>query len=122
MNNGGRRFLSTVKNLAVRPTTGLLLIIVLFAVFFGVLAVQQHRTFLTHALDIGNVDQALWNTARGDFLQFTLMAPVTSRLALHVEPILLAFVPFYWIGVGGPEMLLVSMVNLEQERQRWSRE
>ena len=62
---------------------------------------QQHRTFLTNGLDLGNVDQALWNTAQGRFLYFTLMAPVQSRLALHVEPILLLFVPFYWMGIGG---------------------
>lgn len=57
-------------------------------------------------MDLGNVDQALWNTAQGRLLQFTLMAPIQSRLALHVEPILLLFVPFYWLTVGGPELLL----------------
>lgn len=90
------------------PTILLWLVIGVFAVFFGALAVQQHWTFQTHGLDLGNVDQALWNTAQGRFLHFTLMAPVQSRLALHVEPILLAFVPFYWLGVGRPELLLVT--------------
>ena len=56
--------------------------IITFVIFFGSLAVQQHNTYLTNGLDIGNVDQALWNTAQGDFLQFTLMAPITSRLTL----------------------------------------
>ncbi|NEP82338.1 MAG: DUF2079 domain-containing protein [Okeania sp. SIO3B3] len=90
------------------PTLLLWLVIGVFAVFFGALAVQQHWTFRTHGLDLGNVDQALWNTAQGRFLHFTLMAPVHSRLALHVEPILLAFVPFYWVGLGRPELLLVA--------------
>ena len=36
------------------------------------------------------------------------MAPVQNRLALHVEPILFLFVPFYWLGWGGPELLLVA--------------
>ena len=83
-----------------------ILMIVLFAGFFGALAVQQHRTFQTNGLDLGNVDQALWNTAQGRFLHFTLMAPVQSRLALHVEPILLLFVPLYWLNLGRPETLL----------------
>jgi uncharacterized membrane protein len=83
-----------------------LLGIVTFALFFSSLAVQQHRAFLTNGLDLGNVDQALWNTAQGRFLRFTLMAPVESRLALHVEPILLLVVPFYWLDLGGPELLL----------------
>ena len=89
------------------PASLLLILILLFALYFGALAVQQHRTYLTNGLDVGNVDQALWNTAHGRFLDFTLMAPVTNRLALHVEPILLAFVPAYWLGFGGPELLLV---------------
>ncbi len=84
-----------------------ILLIVLFAGFFGALAVQQHRTFQTNGLDLGNVDQALWNTAQGRFLHFTLMAPVQSRLALHVEPILLLFVPLYWLNLGRPETLLM---------------
>jgi uncharacterized membrane protein len=89
------------------PSVICLLLIVLFAVFFSTLAVQQHRTFQTNGLDVGNVDQALWNTARGHFLQFTLMTPIESRLALHVEPILLLFVPFYWFNLGSPELLLI---------------
>ncbi|RPJ57737.1 MAG: DUF2079 domain-containing protein, partial [Dehalococcoidia bacterium] len=83
------------------------LLIFAFAVFFSALAVQQHRAFQTNGLDLGNVDQALWNTAQGRFLQFTLMTPVQSRLALHVEPILLLFVPLYWLNLGGPETLLI---------------
>ena len=85
----------------------LILLIIAFALFFSRLSVGQHQAYLTNGLDIGNVDQALWNTAQGRFLHFTLMAPVQSRLALHVEPILLFFVPFYWFGLGGPELLLV---------------
>jgi uncharacterized membrane protein len=81
--------------------------IIVFAVFFSALAVQHHRAFQTNGLDLGNVDQALWNTAQGRFLHFTLMAPVESRLALHVEPVLLLLVPFYWLNWGGPEFLLV---------------
>lgn len=88
-------------------STVCLLLILAFAIFFGALAVQQHRTFQTNGLDLGNVDQALWNTAQGRFLNFTLMTPIQSRLALHVEPILLLLVPLYWLNLGGPETLLI---------------
>jgi len=87
-------------------------LILLFAIFFSVLALRQHQAYLTNGLDIGNVDQALWNTAQGRFLHFSLMAPVESRLALHVEPILLLFVPFYWLNLGGPELLLVVQATI----------
>ncbi len=84
------------------------LIIGVFAAFFIALSLQQHYVFETNGLDVGNVDQTLWNTAQGRFLEFSLMHPVRSRLALHVEPILLFLVPFYWVGLGGPELLLIA--------------
>ncbi len=89
-----------------------LLLILIFALIFSLLAIAQHRAYLTNGLDLGNVDQALWNTAQGRFLSFTLMAPLQSRLALHVEPILLLFVPFYWINLGDPELLLIAQAAI----------
>jgi uncharacterized membrane protein len=82
------------------------LLILAFVLTFATLSLRRHAALATNGLDLGNVDQALWNTAHGDFLAFTNMSPVRNRLALHVEPILLLFVPFYWIGLGGPELLL----------------
>jgi uncharacterized membrane protein len=40
------------------------------------------------------------------------MTPVQSRLALHVEPILLLFVPLYWLNLGGPETLLIIQATV----------
>ncbi len=113
-----KNLLLTQKNSRLRasycllPTAYCLLLILAFAIFFSALAVQQHRTFQTNGLDLGNVDQALWNTAQGRFLNFTLMTPVQSRLALHVEPILLLFVPLYWLNLGGPETLLIIQATI----------
>ncbi len=87
-------------------------LIATFAIFFSLLAIQQHRTFQTNALDLGNVDQAMWNTAQGRFLNFTLMAPVQSRLALHVEPILWLLFPLYWLHLGHPELLLIVQATV----------
>ncbi len=83
------------------------LLSVAFVVTFAFLAVQRHRALESNGMDLGNVDQALWNTAHGDFMAFTNMAPLRNRLALHVEPILLLFVPLYWLGLGGPVALLL---------------
>jgi uncharacterized membrane protein len=82
-------------------------LILVFIVTFAILSLRRHAALGSNGLDLGNVNQALWNTAHGDFLAFTNMAPVRNRLALHVEPILLFFVPFYWAGLGGPRLLLV---------------
>ena len=83
------------------------LLILAFVLTFATLALHRHAALATNGLDLGNVNQALWTTAHGDLLAFTNMAPIRNRLALHVEPILLLFVPFYWIGLGGPRLLLV---------------
>ncbi len=80
---------------------------VLFDLAFTSLSLRRHAALASNGLDLGNVNQALWNTTHGDFLAFSNMAPIRSRLALHVEPILLLFVPFYWVGLGGPKLLLV---------------
>jgi uncharacterized membrane protein len=94
------------------PSILCLIFVAAFAIFFSALAIQQHHTFQTNGLDLGNVDQALWNTAQGRLLHFTLMTPVQSRLALHVEPILWLFVPFYWLNWAGPELLLIVQATV----------
>ncbi|MCS7261652.1 MAG: DUF2079 domain-containing protein, partial [Anaerolineae bacterium] len=83
------------------------LLILAFVGTFAFLAVRRHYALESNGMDLGNVDQALWNTAHGDFMAFTNMAPLRNRLALHVEPILLLFVPLYWLGLGGPVALLL---------------
>lgn len=88
------------------------LAIVAFVATFAVLAVRRHMALATNGMDLGNVNQALWNTAQGDFLAFTNMAPVQNRLALHVEPILLLLVPLYWLGLGGPVALLIIQAGV----------
>jgi uncharacterized membrane protein len=89
------------------PLVAVWLLILAFVLTFATLSLRRHAALATNGMDLGNVNQALWNTAHGHFLAFTNMAPIRNRLALHAEPILLLFVPFYWIGLGGPKLLLV---------------
>ena len=95
------------RPLPLPAMVALWLVILAFVLTFAILAVRRHAALASNGMDLGNVNQALWNTAHGDFLAFTNMAPVGNRLALHVEPILLLFVPLYWIGLGGPRLLLI---------------
>jgi len=60
----------------------------LYAVTFALLSILQHESFQTHAFDLGNMDQAVWNASQGRGLEFTNWAGGTTRLAAHVEPIL----------------------------------
>jgi uncharacterized membrane protein len=82
-------------------------LIAIFAIYFSTLALTKHRAFQTHGFDLGNYDQTVWNTSRGHLLVCTNWPPFgTSRLAYHVEPILLLIAPLYWLH-GGPDTLLI---------------
>ncbi len=85
---------------------GLLLTILValaFAIWFGVLSVARHEAFQTAGYDLGNADQALWNTAHGRPLQFTNWVGKDNwfreptRLGMHVEPIYFLLVLLYWL-------------------------
>ncbi len=81
------------------------------ALFFAALSVQRHNAFLTTAFDLGNYDQAVWNTARGRPFRLTNIPGVTTRLAHHVEPILLLLAPLYWLW-SDPRVLLIVQAAL----------
>jgi uncharacterized membrane protein len=90
----------------------------ILAVVLDILIVGQHtiaryENYHADAFDLGNMNQAVWNTLHGDPFRFTNRGldwngPPT-RLALHVEPILLLIAPFYLIH-DGPETLIVIQV------------
>gem|GEM_PF-2161177 len=81
-----------------------------FIVIIGALALLGYHSYSSWYLDMGLVDQALWNTLHGRFLQYTFYEGVQmSLLADHVEPILLALVPLYAIWAD-PRLLLVVRV------------
>ncbi|MEA3375486.1 MAG: DUF2079 domain-containing protein [Chloroflexota bacterium] len=83
------------------------LLIAAFAVFFSALSLTKHAAFQTHGFDLGNYDQTVWNTLHGHLLACTNWPSFgQSRLAFHVEPILLLITPLYLLHAG-PETLLV---------------
>jgi len=90
---------------------GLVVVAVAAAVFAGVfifLALRRYDAFGTARYDLGNMVQAIWSTAHGHLLQVTDSAGnQISRLGSHVDPILVAFVPFWWI-FPTPKLLLVA--------------
>ena len=80
-----------------------------FALYFIVYVIFRHAAFDTAGFDLGNVSQSMWNTLRGKPLAMTTMQDVSSRWALHFEPILLLFVPLYAV-FPSPVMLTVLQV------------
>lgn len=75
------------------PRWALLLLwalILFYSVYFSAAAIRRHDAHLTHMADLGQIDQAIWNTSQGRFVQEVKGEQVSTRLSDHVEPI---FVP-----------------------------
>ncbi|MEZ4709045.1 MAG: DUF2079 domain-containing protein [Caldilineaceae bacterium] len=91
-----------------RPFPDLLLCmaILAYALYFANLTLTRYWAFEARALDLGNFDQAIWNTAHGNWFHLTNQEGVVNRLSLHVEPILIPISWLYWI-YDGPETLLL---------------
>jgi len=98
-----------VRRILVLPSTRVLLAsaIAAYAAGFAALSALRHEAFFTGRFDLGNMVQAVWSTAHGRPLRMTdLHGDQISRLAAHVDPILVAFAPLWWLWPS-PQMLLV---------------
>lgn len=84
----------------------------LYALFFSAYTIQRHDAFLTSAFDLGNFDQAIWNTSHGRPFALTNIPDVTIRLAHHVEPILLLIAPLYWLWSDVRVLLILQSVAI----------
>ncbi|MBI3536885.1 MAG: DUF2079 domain-containing protein, partial [Chloroflexi bacterium] len=84
-----------------------LALIAAYSAFFSAYSIQRQNTFRTRASDMGQMDQALWNTLHGNLLQDTRpdghQAP---RLTDHVEPIFL-IIPFAFLINDSIETLFI---------------
>jgi len=81
-------------------------LVVAYALLFAWITLTRYAAFESRALDMGNLNQAIWNTAHGNWFHQTNQPGSTNRLSLHVEPILLPISLLYWIH-DGPETLLI---------------
>jgi uncharacterized membrane protein len=81
-----------------RPRTLLWAATAAYAAGFGALSILRYRAFNTGRFDLGNMAQAVWATAHGHPLAVTnIQGEQVSRLGSHVDPILVAFAPLWWI-------------------------
>jgi len=89
------------------PLALLALAVLLYAAYFSHLTLLRYHAFEARALDMGNLNQTIWNTAHGDWFRLTNQeSDLTNRLGYHVEPILLPIALLYRIHPT-PELLLV---------------
>ena len=81
----------------------------LFAAIYALLSWLKYRAYMDARFDLGNMVQAVYNTAHGHFLEITtgeLKPRQMSRLGAHVDPILALFA-LPWLVWPSPVMLLV---------------
>ena len=94
------------------------LLILLYIGLFAWQSIARHQAFATNAYDMGNVNQAFWNTVHGRPLHFTNWRGVEldlandSRLAMHVEPIYFVLAPIYWLWQQPETILLLQTIIL----------
>jgi uncharacterized membrane protein len=91
-------------------------LVVLDLLVVGHQVLVRHFAYHSDAFDLGNMDQAVWNTLHGHFFRFTnrgvdWYGPPT-RLAIHVEPILLLIAPLYLIHSGAATLLALQTTAL----------
>ena len=82
---------------------------VLFAAIYALLSWLKYRAYMDARFDLGNMVQAVYNTAHGRFLDITtgeIKPRQMSRLGAHVDPILALFA-LPWLVWPSPVMLLV---------------
>ena len=91
----------------------------LFSTYFIFYLSMLHAAYLTHAEDLGIMDQALWNAAHGRLFHQTICNVISdtncagpagvSRFAIHFEPILFIVLPIYAL-LPTPKLLLVMQI------------
>src|SRR5579862_2041629 len=111
------RWLQSDESLTIRRRIGWVITLAMalgYTVFVGVRAVTRFTNYHADAFDMGNIDQAVWNTLHGHPFRFTnrgnddFNAP--TRLSIHVEPILLLIAPLYLIYSGPPTLIITQTV------------
>src|ERR1700704_4901580 len=86
------------------------LLMLFYAVWMSYEVVLRYDTFKATAFDLGNMDQAIWNTLNGRLFQFTNHGSnwygYPIRLAQHVEPIIFPLSLLY-VFHADPRIILI---------------
>ena len=102
---------SQIANLLSDPYRVLLCAAVLVYIWiFAGLAFAQHAGMRTHKADLGQIDQAIWNTSQGRFVEEVKDDFVSTRLTDHVEPIFALISPVLWLWNDVRALLLLQVI------------
>jgi len=82
--------------------------VVVWSLVFIVLGLRHHDRFGTFGFDLGLWDQGIWLLSRFETPFITLRG--LDFWGHHMNPVLLLFVPFYWLGAGAQFLLVVQVL------------
>ena len=88
------------------------LFILIFSVYFSWYAIRRYETLNAYTADLSLIDQAMWNTLHGRFLEATWGDHQQPRLAEHFEPILIPLAALFWLGDDVRILLVVQAFAL----------
>jgi uncharacterized membrane protein len=89
-------------------------LILVYIAYFSIASLLRYSNFYTGRFDLGNMDQAVWNTIHGRIFQITDPngTAIISRLAFHADFILVLISPLYLIWSNPQMLLLLQTVTL----------
>jgi uncharacterized membrane protein len=104
--DGGRELLAATRlgrRVLAEPALAVLAAAVVTWIWvFGLLVWRRHDRFGTFDFDLGHHDQAIWLLSQGKGFVTVSGMPVMGH---HLYLAYYAVVPFYWLGLGGPQLL-----------------
>ncbi len=87
-------------------------LMLLFAAWFSAYGIRQHDAQLTHKSDLGQMDQAIWNTAHGRFVVEIKEDRRSTRMTDHVEPIFALISLVFWVWDDVRALLVLQALAL----------
>src|SRR5439155_613700 len=114
---GIRALLTPYRIPDLRPSRVVVTGVLLYLLAMGTIVVTRHLALRTHALDLGQPVQVLWNIVHGHGPVLTLipMFVISDRMSRwgdHFEPILYTLVPLAWLWPGAVSLLIAQTVIL----------
>ena len=83
-----------------------------FIAYFGILICFWHANYVSNLFDLGIMDQTVWNTLHGHFMEMTspLNTFNVSRFSIHADPILALLAPLYLVAASPYTLIMVQVV------------
>ena len=91
--------------------------VAVYAILMGFIVVTRHLALRTHAFDLGQYLQIIWNIAQGHGPASTIVPTYVGPDRMHAwgdhfSPIFYALVPLQWLAPGAVSVLLAQAIGL----------